>query len=754
MDPHGAIQTLCTRQDKHRSSLLLDAHLEGEEVPGVLTCRNRDKGLLQGGVDGLDPRILAYITDAGLDGLLRVPRMDIDHALITALVERWRPETHSFHLPHGEMTITLQDMEVIMGVPVDGLPLVESIPSTGSWRDVCRRLLGCIPPPHRELRNNKKNTGVLEGASIKAKWLEDQFRDPLPVDAPEALVQKYARFYILELLGGTLFMDKSGERISVRYLQYFDPISNGKKYSWGSAALSWLYRHLCKASEKTAKQIGGALLLVQLWAWARFPHICPVMRHPHQALPPGPLAVRWKGAKITTEHSMHVLHAYRVSLTSLRPNQIVWEPYRNYLRSLPAYCTAGQRIWRSIVPLIHFWVVEGHHPERVLRQFGMKQGIPEDVDTSIELHKITLQGKHEKDWAQIHAPHIAKWAAHARIADAPAFHGEMNYNDEYLVWFRPRTIRHITKETSYWDILVESQLRIITKCEPESEIYTDCINTLEAVEEIGRLSLDRARYVGNTSEPAVRRGRQTGGRQGRGGCQSSQRHTSSRPPTSGQRHTPVPTSSRRPTSAQRPTSGSRHTPVPTSSRRHTPVPTSSRRHTPVPTSTRCHTPVHDHTMEEASQTTDEMWDDTAYDVGSMAHDDAGPSHTFAHRDTFGSPSMRSDGTCPPTSPSISPLPTTRTSPPLTAGPAPAVVHGRDEMRFMPTPRQPTPVAVPPEFVHTEFIQTQIPNPPPEPLHIEDRPRRPQRTRTHPPDCGTGHGKVRPVKEPVRRRKRE
>ena len=63
---------------------------------------------------GLDPRVAAYITDAGLGGLLHVPNIEIDHALITALVERWRPETHSFHLPHGEMTITLQDMEVII----------------------------------------------------------------------------------------------------------------------------------------------------------------------------------------------------------------------------------------------------------------------------------------------------------------------------------------------------------------------------------------------------------------------------------------------------------------------------------------------------------------------------------------------------------------------------------------------------------------------------------------------------------------
>ena len=47
--------------------------------------------------------------------------------------------------------------------------------------------------------------------------------------------------------------------------------------------------------------------------------------------------------------------------------------------------------------LIHFWVVEGHHLERVLQLFGMKQGILIDVDTSTELHKITLQGKQGKN---------------------------------------------------------------------------------------------------------------------------------------------------------------------------------------------------------------------------------------------------------------------------------------------------------------------------------------------------------------------
>ena len=221
------------------------------------------------------------------------------------------------------------------------------------------------------------------------------------------------------------------------------------------------------------------------------------------------------------------------------------------------------------------------------------------------------------------------------------------------------------------------------KYEPGSRIYTDCINALQSVEEISRLTLDDARDVGNTCEPAVGRGRQASGRQGHEGRQSSQRPTpvptSSRRPTSGQRHTPMPTSSQRPTSSWR----------------HTPMLTSSRHHTPVPTSSRHHTPMHDHTIEEASQTADEMCLDTGYDMGSMAHDDADPSHTFAHGDTSRSPSMRTDGTCPPTSPTTSPLPTTHMSPPLTTSIAPADVHGRDEMRFMPTPRQPTPGAIPP-----------------------------------------------------------
>ncbi|KAK7849426.1 splicing factor 3b subunit 1 [Quercus suber] len=80
-------------------------------------------------------------------------------------------------------------------------------------------------------------------------------------------------------------------------------------------------------------------------------------------------------------------------------------------------------------------------------------------------------------------------------------------------------------------------------------------------------------------------------------------------------------------------------------------------------------------MGEESQTANEMCLDIVFDMGSMAHDDAGPSHTFAHGDTSRSPS---------TSSTTFSLPTTYTSPPLTTRTAPADVCGRDKMRFMPT----------------------------------------------------------------------
>ena len=88
---------------------------------------------------------------------------------------------------------------------------------------------------------------------------------------------------------------------------------------------------------------------------------------------------------------------YQFDLVFLPFIQVVWEPYRDVLYLLPPYCIAGRYIWRAIMPLIYFWIVEKHHLEHVFHQFGMKQALPDLVDTSVDLHRISLQGKLERN---------------------------------------------------------------------------------------------------------------------------------------------------------------------------------------------------------------------------------------------------------------------------------------------------------------------------------------------------------------------
>ena len=57
---------------------------------------------------------------------------------MTAMVERWRDETHTFHLPIGECTITLEDVALQLGLRVDGKPVTG--PSMLDWRVECGQL--------------------------------------------------------------------------------------------------------------------------------------------------------------------------------------------------------------------------------------------------------------------------------------------------------------------------------------------------------------------------------------------------------------------------------------------------------------------------------------------------------------------------------------------------------------------------------------------------------------------------------------
>ncbi|CAN1293881.1 Serine/threonine-protein phosphatase 7 long form homolog [Linum perenne] len=66
--------------------------------------------------------------------------MRLDHGLITALIERWRHERHTFHRPEGECTVTLQDINIISGLPINGRAVTGR--TSGHWTQMIYDFLG------------------------------------------------------------------------------------------------------------------------------------------------------------------------------------------------------------------------------------------------------------------------------------------------------------------------------------------------------------------------------------------------------------------------------------------------------------------------------------------------------------------------------------------------------------------------------------------------------------------------------------
>lgn len=174
-----------------------------------------------------DERYTPYLQQAGLLAFSTVCQRGMptfNAAALTALVDRWRPETHTFHLPSGEMTITLQDVAMILGLPIIGHAVTGSTAS-GGWRDMVRELLGLAPDPPEPPAKESKTSGV------PLRWLEENFQE-LPPNAGEEQVLRHARAYVLHLFGAVLFPDAAGDMASWMFLPLLRDFNEAGSYRW------------------------------------------------------------------------------------------------------------------------------------------------------------------------------------------------------------------------------------------------------------------------------------------------------------------------------------------------------------------------------------------------------------------------------------------------------------------------------------------------------------------------------------------
>ncbi|KAH9607740.1 hypothetical protein KSS87_008967 [Heliosperma pusillum] len=83
---------------------------------------------------------------------------------------------------------------------------------------------------------------------------------------------------------------------------------------------------------------------------------------------------------------------------------------------LPESCYDDSGEWCVVSPMICFDIVEWHLPNRVTRQFGWKQNIPEPADTEPKLHKMDKRGPHTRSWADYHSPYIVMWGRRTQFS--------------------------------------------------------------------------------------------------------------------------------------------------------------------------------------------------------------------------------------------------------------------------------------------------------------------------------------------------
>ncbi|KAG8475908.1 hypothetical protein CXB51_032676 [Gossypium anomalum] len=163
-------------------------------------------------------------------------------------------------------------------------------------------------------------------------WLRDTFPESNN-DLTELERIQYARAYILEMIGATL------------------------------------YREMYRATRPNKAKIGGCLLLLQSWARFRFPFLRSGVNHPYTFS----LITRWNHS-VSYVRIPTFLEDIRLLLDQRSEAQFQWTPYEDLVirAVIPDEFFQNLNIWYVKVPLINYAIMEMHQSDRVL-QFGFQQ---------------------------------------------------------------------------------------------------------------------------------------------------------------------------------------------------------------------------------------------------------------------------------------------------------------------------------------------------------------------------------------------
>ncbi|GAU39804.1 hypothetical protein TSUD_219790 [Trifolium subterraneum] len=144
--PGGPLDTsLLTRYSDHVARYIWFGTVPGQHHPNI-----------QGGLD-----------ESGFKWLERTSLSKVDPQILSAFTERWNPETSSFHMPFGEITITLDDVVCLLHIPVRGIFYTPVPVSMEEGAALATELLG-VPYEEAYLETSRQR-----GETFTQQWLYD-----------------------------------------------------------------------------------------------------------------------------------------------------------------------------------------------------------------------------------------------------------------------------------------------------------------------------------------------------------------------------------------------------------------------------------------------------------------------------------------------------------------------------------------------------------------------------------------------------
>ncbi|KAL8119562.1 hypothetical protein AgCh_016895 [Apium graveolens] len=359
---------LLNQQNRHHSQFVWD----GTGTEDLLRLRSNFKTYWDCiEANPIPQRIHDAVREAGFMGVLLTGSMRHDAGLISAFLDRWRPETHTFHLRFGEATVTLEDVYYILGLRSVGRPVLPIGGDVGA--SLHHELLGVVLDPELDM-------DVIKKGEIKTSWLVRQFGDYSRLHSSaghdyEHELLYHTRAHLLLLIGSTV-PNYSGYCMPLNLLPFVRHVEHISTYSWGTACLAYLYRRLCSTGIGYKSELCGSMTLLQVWIYEHCTTLAPIQRNVYLMQHPG--ALRWMVSLNATTVQTHSLRGIRYDLDTMSEDSFRWRPYEdcaNEARDIPALELS---LMSAPSPLFYLTWVEWCYIDRVIRQFGYLQQVPTD----------------------------------------------------------------------------------------------------------------------------------------------------------------------------------------------------------------------------------------------------------------------------------------------------------------------------------------------------------------------------------------